>query len=181
MRAASSWLSLPKNGKQLSVSSQCALIPAYPVRRTKARSRRSAGTRASLAYPIRVSSQVGWQLGDVRRNSPRLVHGEHLGCICVSTGFTAVDVGERLSGRSQTGVGRPLTGYSPLFTPGELLAIKQGRWAERERERLIHQWKGQGIMPPRFLVDNLSEDELEQIRPRLSQQLPRWAFEHQTS
>lgn len=38
-----------------------------------------------------------------------------------------------------------------------------------------------GIMPPRFLVDNLSEDELEQIRPRLSQHLPRWAFEHQTS
>jgi hypothetical protein len=28
----------------------------------------------------------------------------------------------------------------PAFSPHELLAIKQGRWAEKERERLIRQW-----------------------------------------
>jgi hypothetical protein len=26
------------------------------------------------------------------------------------------------------------------FTPDELLAIRQGRWAEQERERLIQSW-----------------------------------------
>jgi hypothetical protein len=34
---------------------------------------------------------------------------------------------------------RERKGWRP-FSPNELLAIKQGRWAEKERERLVREW-----------------------------------------
>jgi hypothetical protein len=32
---------------------------------------------------------------------------------------------------------------APPFTADQLLALKQGKWAERERERLVRQWDEQ--------------------------------------
>src|SRR5690349_5570312 len=45
----------------------------------------------------RIGRKIVRQLGDVAGDTPRLVHGEHMGRVSISSGFSAIDVGKRLS------------------------------------------------------------------------------------
>ena len=58
---------------------------------------RSRESRSPSVVSLRISRKVVRQLRNVAGDASSLIHGEDMGYVGVSLGFSAIDVGERLS------------------------------------------------------------------------------------